>query len=829
MPISVKGNELSLFTDSTIQLLTFYSQSSLAHTTSIETLKLVIEGALLPGDYEPMSSEQRRGLSRYVQAKFNEWPQRACDINVSWFNDNIFRHFTDAIVESQAFKDSTAGFENNAQSLRLSIMKRLGHLVKTQMKSREDVALCLQWSESLNGSILAEEMRNQFIETIQQRIQKLKMNILRETKQENPAMVQLFKELNRVIQISRGDYLFDKIDDAETYLNEALYQLKQSLLQSQLNKTNKALNYFCNHLDLSEEQRQIQQVFSGLYQSIPQLESFARIKVILAAISGEFQLAGENGLSELSQPDLLLEQKISEWKPGTNPLGIARFKSLFVVPYFKPICQLFEYYGIDLENPEESEQLKIQSMFVNTIIQHKIKNCTELPRAKLICLESWLNWYPEQSIAENQNKVTWNIINREWKKFAKNVRRTGTFDGFENLVSSLFNNPVFNFDDGARHCFYMLVNHKMNSKQLEGFSLYIQTHHPEYLLDEAQYWLFSSSDHVLEIIQRTGTDFHILLKNIINGTLGRMFFEFPSCDEHERSHCVNDLFSHEKLIQSFNAKFEAWQPQTNPEDIQSFIEEFIEYYALPLRYNLAWQEFFPQDNLANNDLINDCMHMIYGAITYKIQSEWTKKYPEKLLANRDKVICLTTWTNHYAQNGIADAHAEQTKRLVDNILKDFTIALKAKGGATAHNFMIQDTLDIAPQFKKLISSIRESFIFKSDTQAEDLLYVKVKQYLNDLTTDKEIKPVDIAKIRSAILADKRLSVEREQLPKLSFKHPKQTAHFFKGITATDEIEQKMLMRKLSVDELVTDARKKEKKDSPNSTAGVYNITIRVFN
>jgi hypothetical protein len=796
MPLVKEDLAARLYTESVLNLLVQGSRSEYVYINPADTLELMFKEVLLPAGHVPLNESERQKIRSNFQQRLTQWPKSINADHRDWFNQNLLMPYTSAVLQSPvvgALADGYGSGDGLSSRLKFLMMQRLGNwLIQESPQNaalKEDVKLCLDWTELSEVDDIKRKLTQRLEKFIIHHENTLSKRLLKEAKKTSPNLLDLFDALNGFMTKVRTHYLFDKIEDAEKLLERSIERLKNKLSTE---SSGSLLSCLSAHLDLTDEQRAIQRGLIGLMHNLSRHERGSVVPFFKAIINHEFQYKGK-GLTEFNL-DVL--ERIALWEPKTTDAGILRFKELFIDYYIKPVAQLFKYYQISELTPED------QADFASALIRYNLERLGVKPDVKIQCLLSWLQWYPQKSIKENQTQVTWQIINSEWEKFDQS--KSDSFKGFAALWETLAANPVFQFDYEAVNHFYTLVQQKMRSNVTGEFRAYLESMYPEFLYDAPQFWLFVSSQHLLELIQNKVRDPKDLLMNILNGTLGRIFFDFPVCKTHDETYCMDDVFFHHSLVESFAEKLDAWSPQMDEESVDSFVQSFIMYYAAPFFANPGWKNYW--NRTKESDFSEQCEKFLQAALVYKILTTWTKYHPDEAIRLVNKIQCLSIWINNYPVDSIAQAQNSVIERMIDNALKDFTSSLLGN----TERLSIKKMEEVGPAFQSVLTGIRNALAFQASPDAESILYSAVRNYMLTLK-ESAVKPKFITKVKDAILADNRLSIDEEQMLKMSLKHPWKA---FQLWSTKSEETKRELVRRQSEGALRADIVKKEKKQSP---------------
>lgn len=801
MPLVKADKSALLFTESVLDLLVQSSKSKYTHINPDDTLELVFKEVILPAGHIPLGKKAWQSIGHRFRQLLDEWPKSINGANLDWFREHILIPFTTPVLQSSTVKElakrSGAVFYSRLQLL---TMQRLckGLIQENPLDSRlkADLKLCEDWTELLNVDAIKKRMREELDEFILHNENIISRQILND---KTPGLLSMLDGVKSFVSKIRDHYLFDKLDDAEEMLKSSIQRLRSNISNFSFYAKDPMLHFVVAHLDLSEEQQAIQRGFIQIIENLSIRERVSVFSFFKAIVHKEFQYQGK-GLDELN---LKVFERIQLWEPKTSERGIQRFKELFIDYYTAPVLQVIDYYKIDSRRirPED------QTDFVRSLLRLNIDRKVIKRDQKIQCLFTWLHWYPKQPIHAKQTRVTWGIINDSWGQFERSIDETGSYDGFSSLWRSLASNPVFQFDYEAAYHFYTLVQQQIKADESGRLRAFLELNHPEFLYDAPQFWLFISSQHLLILIQEQIKDSDHLLKNLLSGNLGRVFFDFPVCKTHDNSHCMDELFSHHSLIESFSEKLEAWEPQTDEASLEAFIQEFIMYYSAPFFSNPIWKNYW--NKATGNDIAEQCEKYLQAALVYKILTTWSKYHPDEAISLVNKIQCLQIWINNYPVDSIAQAQNSVIQRMIDNALKDFTTALQGGTGKLS----IKKPEEVGPAFQHVLADIRDLFVFKQSLEGEFILHNKIKDYLDTLKESKvESKFID--KVRDAILADNRFSLNEEQMLKISFKHPWKAIQLLS--TKSDEAKRE-LVRRQSEDALKADIEKAEKKHSPALT------------
>ncbi len=323
---------------------------------------------------------------------------------------------------------------------------------------------------------------------------------------------------------------------------------------------------------------------------------------------------------------------------------------------------------------------------------------------------------------------------------------------------------------------------------------------------------FDAIEHLIELLHSHGMDSHQTITELLTtGESGRLFFDFPVCESHNGKDCIDRLFANPEWLSEFEERLMTWQPRNSKDGIQAFVEKFMAYFSEPFEENPHWLSIF-EDQLDSKSLAeNECYRQVQTAILFKLQATWFKTFPEKAPEIPERLRCFSEWNNSYPSQNFNDRMALFVARSIQNTLQGFTRNLKSPevddGSRPVKKF------DVGLDFRQLIRDIRTTLIFQSHIDSELIFHNEVKNYLDGLQQDKQIKKEQFIKVRTAVLADKRLSIDPSQMPNFSLRSPKESLLYLKGNKA-EESERRQLYRTYSEHQLKLDQEKRDPQSPP---------------
>lgn len=232
---------------------------------------------------------------------------------------------------------------------------------------------------------------------------------------------------------------------------------------------------------------------------------------------------------------------------------------------------------------------------------------------------------------------------------------------------------------------------------------------------------------------------------------GRVFFELHQLDLPA---AVEEVFTNSLLLTNFGDKFNRWNPVTNSQSIDDVKRIFVDYFFQPIEDSPHWEAFWSKQrikiiksqtaNAGADAAIRHILFQIASALTYKIQTNWARQHQDFVIANREKLAVLTNIINSVSdKRDVIESQTKKTDKLIHDAVDQFVFALL--------NHQIKEK-HVASTLLKMLHDVRESEHFKSNTDAEKILYTKIIESLLHLKANN-INKFHLKKIADLVIGE----------------------------------------------------------------------------
>lgn len=249
-------------------------------------------------------------------------------------------------------------------------------------------------------------------------------------------------------------------------------------------------------------------------------------------------------------------------------------------------------------------------------------------------------------------------------------------------------------------------------------------------------------DYLEEVVkgqQSKDPNRHIGYSFKVDSNLGRPFFEELGIDTKQ----IDSTLGDKSVISKYEDRFKKIHTGISEEDREK-ITNNIEYFFRPIEESKEWRSFWEnQKKLIANDLLaknpaatgeeiekeqNKIRNQIASAVTYKIQSMYSKKNPLILRNEKDKVMAVTKTINMLGEQ------RESTRELKTEQIEKESSKLKVDVERLLEPILFRQIKpgDVYENIKKGLKDIRNLPYFSTLTNGEELLQKYLLETFNKL-------------------------------------------------------------------------------------------------